>query len=99
MTVNTISLKLFSASYCQRCAGAKKQVENLVSQINEDFPSIYIDYQEVDVVSELDLAVEIGILTTPSLVLNSVLIFSAMPSINKLRDVLLQSALLQGGEE
>jgi len=44
-----------------------------------------IVYREIDVLEELDYAVSLGVLTTPSIAIDGELVFTAIPSEKKLR--------------
>ena len=48
-----------------------------------------IQWQEMDVVEALDRAVALGVITTPSIVINNKLVFSGVPSVKKLRTEIL----------
>lgn len=81
---NQIIIELFSASTCQRCGDAKKRIQSLVKQLGDD----RVEYRELDVLEQLDYAVSLGILSTPSIAINGELVFSAMPSLKRFRDEL-----------
>jgi thioredoxin len=80
----SITIELFSASACNRCAEAKKRVQTLVEELGEST----LHYREVDVLDELDYAVSLGVLTTPAIAINGELVFTAIPSLKRLRDEL-----------
>ena len=80
--VKPVIIELFSASTCHRCSKAKKKVQKLV----EDFADDRMVYREVDVVDELDYAVSLGILITPTIAINGQLVFAGMPSLKRLED-------------
>jgi len=82
--MNNIVLEIFSASHCSRCFNAKKQVQALVAKINKENSMLKITYLEVDVVEHIDYCVQLGVITTPSIAINSVLTFSKTPSIETL---------------
>ncbi len=77
----SITLELFSASACNRCAQAKQRLETIVDKFGEGT----IAYREIDVLEELDYAVSLGVLTTPSIAIDGELVFTAIPSEKKLR--------------
>ena len=54
----SITLELFSASACNRCAQAKRRLETMVDKFSEGT----ILYREIDVLEELDYAVSLGVL-------------------------------------
>lgn len=86
-----IIIELFSASTCHRCGDAKKRIQTLVDELGDD----RVEYRELDVLQELDYAVSLGILITPSIVINGQLIFAGMPSLKQLTDEL-QQRLITG---
>ena len=77
----SITIELFSASACNRCAQAKQRLEKMVAE----FGAGTIAYREVDVLEELDHAISLGVLTTPAIAFDGELVFTAMPSEKKLR--------------
>ncbi len=80
----SIRLELFSTSTCNRCAKAKQRLQAMVGNFDEGT----IVYREIDVLEELDYAVSLGVLTTPSIAIDGELAFSAIPSEKKLRAAL-----------
>lgn len=77
-----VTIELFSANACNRCDKAKQCIKAVVDEFGEDI----ILYREYDVLEKLDYAVSLGILATPAIAINSELVFSGMPSIERLRD-------------
>ena len=49
-----------------------------------------IQYREINVVEEIDYAVQLGVLSTPAIALNGKLVFAAPPSKAKLRQAIQQ---------
>tara|TARA_R100001377_G_scaffold13980_2_gene7072 strand:+ start:10405 stop:10698 length:294 start_codon:yes stop_codon:yes gene_type:complete len=81
-----VSIELFSANACNRCDKANLRIKAVVDEFGEDI----ILYREYDVLEKLDYAVALGILATPAIAINSELVFSGMPSIQRLRDEIKQ---------
>ncbi len=81
-----IQVELFSAPNCRRCGKAKILLEAVVSL----WPESEICWRVVDVVEELDHAVQIGVLATPAIAVDGQLVFTAIPAEERLRDVLRQ---------
>tara|TARA_R110002167_G_scaffold365860_2_gene591693 strand:+ start:13788 stop:14060 length:273 start_codon:yes stop_codon:yes gene_type:complete len=79
-----IAIELFSATACHRCSAAKKRIQVLIDELADD----RVEYRELDVLEQLDYAVSLGILSTPSIAINGELVFSAMPSLKRFRDEL-----------
>lgn len=76
-----IKVQIFSAPSCNICAKASAVIQNLADEIGEN----KIQWRKVNVVEEIDLAVSLGILSTPAIVINDVLVFTGLPSTEKLR--------------
>ncbi len=81
----SIKVELFLSPNCNICGQTSKALEKLTDEIGAD----KIQWRKVNVIEEIDLAVSLGILSTPSIVIDNVLVFSALPSIKTLREELL----------
>jgi thioredoxin len=77
-----IKIELFSANACSRCFKAKMYIKAMVGEFDDKT----ILYRELDILEELDYAVALGVLATPAIVIDGELVFSGMPSINRLQD-------------
>ena len=76
-----LNIEVFSSPGCTKCEHAKE----LLQQLAEDIAAESIKWREVNVLDEMDYAVELGVLTTPSMAINGELIFTSLPSAKKLR--------------
>jgi len=79
-----IKIELFSSNFCDRCEKAKQRIQEMLDQFSDDA----IVYRELDVLEHLDYAVSLGVLTTPTIVINGELAFTGMPPIKNLKDEL-----------
>jgi len=70
-----ILVEIFCAPNCNRCGRAVNLVQEVITDINNES----VHCRKIDVVDEIDYAVSLGIRTTPSIVINRNLIFSATP--------------------
>ena len=77
----SVTLEMFFASACNRCAQTKRLLKTIVDKFSEGT----IIYREIDVLEELDYAVSLGVLATPSIAIDGELVFTGMPSEKKLR--------------
>ena len=69
-----IYIEFFSSPGCKQCLKGKKRLRALIQNNNN------IDWQEVNVVEQMDHAVDTGVLSTPSIAINGKLVFTGMPS-------------------
>ena len=80
----SIKVEVFSSPGCSKCGHAKEALHKLVDELGGD----QIDWREVNILDELDYAVELGVLSTPAIAIDGELVFSVLPSVHKLRAVL-----------
>jgi len=85
-----IKVEIFSAPNCNICGKAVDVLKKLCNEIGDEAGDQKITWRRVNVVEEIDLAVSLGIISTPSIVINNELVFSGLPSTSKLREVLLE---------
>ncbi len=86
---NKVAVDLFWASSCNRCQQAKLEVKNTLKQLKNN----RLIYRELDVLEEIDYAVEVGVLKTPSIAINGKLIFSSLPSKQNLLSAIEQALI------
>jgi thioredoxin 1 len=77
--VNSIKIEFFYAQGCKRCAAARDQLRAVAL----DMPGA--QWEEVDVAKEPERAVEVGVLSTPALLIDGELVFKSMPKPDELR--------------
>ncbi|NOY66682.1 MAG: glutaredoxin [Gammaproteobacteria bacterium] len=88
----TIKLEVFASPGCSKCGHAKHVLRKLVEELGND----KIQWREVNVLDEIDHAVELGVLSTPSIAINGKLVYTSLPSASKLRAEL-ERRLSSGG--
>ncbi len=79
-----IKVEVFSSPGCGKCGHAKE----VLRQIAEEIGGGRIAWREVNVLTEMDYAVSLGVLSTPAIAVNGKLVFTALPSAKKLREIL-----------
>ena len=84
----TIKVEVFSSPGCGKCGHAKEVLRKLVVELANESGSEQINWREVNILEELDYAVALGVLSTPSIAINDELVFTSLPSAKKLRDEL-----------
>jgi thioredoxin len=87
-----ITIEIFSAPHCSRCDRALQLTQQVLRGLNNQHlvdTTNTINVRKLDVVQVLDYAVSLGVLATPSIAINGVLIFTATPSAAALRKAIL----------
>lgn len=79
-----MKVELFHAAGCERCTAAH---ESLRAGALAADPCVV--WREVDAVRELDYAVELGVATLPSVVIDGELVFTSLPTSEQLRKAVL----------
>ena len=79
-----IKVEVFSSPGCSRCG----QVFDILQTITQELGAERIEWREVNVLDELDYAVELGVLSMPAIAIDGELVFKSHPSIGKLRESL-----------
>ncbi len=76
-------VEVFTAPGCGKCGKAKDVLEDIVNKMSKD-----IEWREVDILKEMDYAVELGVLATPAIAIDGELVFTALPSQKQLQQAL-----------
>jgi thioredoxin 1 len=79
-----IKVEVFSSPGCGKCTQAKTVLKALVADIGQD----KITWRDVNILEEMDYAVELGVMSSPAIAIDGKLIFSSLPSAAKLRAAL-----------
>jgi len=74
-----LNIEVFSAPGCGKCGHAKEILKNIVLQYKEN-----LTWREVDIMQDMDYAVELGVLSTPAIAIDGQLVFTSLPSKEKL---------------
>ena len=80
-----INVDVFSSPSCGKCGHAKEVLRKLVEELGEE----KVSWRDVNILEDIDYAVELGVLSTPSIAINGELVFKSLPSAKRLRDVLI----------
>ena len=79
------NVEIFTAPGCHKCGRSVALVESLHYELGGGA----FDWRRVDVVAELDYAVEMGVRATPGITIDGRLVFTAQPTREKLRAAIL----------
>lgn len=80
-----MKIELFHVPGCRQCEGA---VTALRTAAHDVVPNL--SWREVNVLQELDRAVELGVFTLPALVVDDDLAFAPLPTPQELSEVLIR---------
>ena len=81
-----LTIELITGTSCPACVTIRERLKTVI----EELDPAWINHREIDVLEELDYAVELGVLSTPAIAINGELVFSSAPSVKKLRKELCQ---------
>ena len=72
-------VELFYTTGCEKCVDAKDELKATAEKLIPD-----LVWRELNVLDELDYAVELGVLTLPSIAINGEVVFSSLPTSRQL---------------
>jgi thioredoxin 1 len=78
-----MKIELFYTPGCSECVAAQAELRTVAKESVKD-----LEWRELNVLDELDYAVELGVLTLPSIAVDGELVFTSMPTVAQLREVL-----------
>lgn len=81
-----IQIEVFSAPGCSKCAQAQLALKAVTEELGEK----HFIWRDVNVLADIDRAVELGVMAPPSLAIDGELVFAALPSPERLRQELAQ---------
>lgn len=79
-----LRIEIFSSPGCGKCGHAKATLRKIADEFGEDL----VSWREVNILEELDYAVELGVLSTPAIAVDGELLFASLPSPKRLREQL-----------
>ena len=78
-----MKVELFHTPGCPACDGARAELRAAAKEAVKE-----LEWQEVNVVDNLDHAVELGVLTLPAIVIDGELVFTSLPTAAQLHEAL-----------
>lgn len=76
-----IKVEVFSSPGCTKCSVAKEVLQKMATELGNE----NVQWQEVNVLTELDHAVALGVMSTPAIAIDGELVFTGLPSEKKLK--------------
>jgi hypothetical protein len=80
-----MKVEMFYTPGCSECVATRAQLRSAAEQAVKD-----LQWLELNVLEDLDHAVELGVLTLPAIVIDGEVVFTSMPSVSQLRDALVE---------
>lgn len=77
----SIKVEAFSSPGCGKCAQARDALKAVVEELGE----MRVTWRDVNILEEMDYAVELGILSPPTIAIDGELVFPALPGPDRLR--------------
>ncbi len=80
-----MKVELFHSPGCSRCAAARDDLKAAAEAAVAE-----LEWREINVLDELEYAVEHGVLSLPAIVVDGELVFSSLPTPQQLRAALIR---------
>jgi thioredoxin 1 len=81
-----IKVEVFSTPGCSTCARFRDALRAVVESFGHD----KVTWRELNVVEEIEYAVELGVLSPPSIAIDGELVFPTLPTANTLKEALMR---------
>jgi thioredoxin 1 len=78
-----MKIEIFYTAGCSECVAAQAKLRTVAQESVQD-----LEWRELNVLDELDYAVELGVLTLPSIAVDGDLVFTSLPTVAQLREAL-----------
>ena len=82
----SVKVEAFSSPGCSKCSQAKEMLKAIIEELGKD----RVTWRDVNILEEMDYAVELGILSPPAIAIDGELVFPALPSPSRLRAELIK---------
>lgn len=80
-----MKIEMFYTPGCSECAAAHAKLRTMAQETVKD-----LEWRELNVLDDLDHAVELGVITLPSIAVDGKLVFTSMPTVAQLREALIE---------
>lgn len=78
-----MKIEIFYTPGCSECSAAHATLRKVAQESVRD-----LEWRELNVLDDLDYAVELGVLTLPSIAVDGELVFTSLPTAAQLREAL-----------
>lgn len=80
-----MKVEIFYTPGCSECVATHSKLRRVAQDAVQD-----VEWRELNVLEEIDHAVELGVITLPSIVIDGDLVFTSMPTARQLREALIK---------
>ena len=80
-----MKVELFYTPGCEKCADNKDELRTVATELVPD-----LVWRELNVLDELDYAIEVGVIALPSIAIDGEVLFSSLPTCRQLRRELIK---------
>lgn len=80
-----MKVEIFYTPGCSECVAAHAKLRMAALEAVKD-----LEWRELNVLDDLDYAVELGVITLPSIVVDGELVFTSLPTATQLREALIE---------
>jgi thioredoxin len=80
-----MKVEIFHAPGCTECVAAHAKLRAAAQEAVKD-----LEWRELNVLDDLDYAVELGVISLPSIVVDGELVFTSTPTVTQLRQALIE---------
>lgn len=85
-----MKLELFYAPGCEKCAANREKLKQAAHDLDAN-----LEWRELNVLENMDYAVELGVLALPALAIDGRLAFPSLPNVKQLVDVMMRHRTLE----
>lgn len=82
----TILVEAFAAPGCSKCAQARDDLKSVAESVGNG----EVSWRDINILEDMDYAVELGVMSPPSLAIDGELVFPALPTPERLRAELMK---------
>jgi len=80
-----MKVEIFYTPGCSECVAAHAKLRTVAQDAVQN-----VEWRELNVLEEIDHAVELGVITLPSIVIDGDVVFTSMPTARQLREALIK---------
>lgn len=80
-----MKVEMFYTQGCSECVAAQAELRMAAQEAVKN-----LEWRELNVLDDLDYAVELGVITLPSIAVDGKLVFTSMPTVAQLRQALVE---------